>query len=302
MITPHALKPGDLIGIVSPAKRIEEKHIDNAVKVIEALGYKIKLGKHALASNHYFAGTDRQRTEDFQLMLDDPDIKMILCSRGGYGSARIIDRLDFSKFMKSPRWIAGYSDITVFHAQLLQLGVESLHSTMPLDFPEDGQISQAVKMLFQIASGKKADYKIEPRPHNRNGKVKGMLVGGNLSMICSLLGSPTEVDTVGKILFIEEVGEDLYRLDRMMQTLKRAGKLTHLRGLIVGGLSGMFSGNPDFGLTAEEIILDAVSNMDFPVAFDFPAGHFRENYPLIMGRKVVLNIGGNVTVDFELNR
>jgi len=299
MITPPTIKPGDLIGIVSPAKKIDQDIVANAAEIIRKLGYKVKLGKHVCATDNYFAGTDGQRTIDFQAMLDDPELKMILCSRGGYGSARIIDSLDFTKFIENPKWIAGFSDITVFHAHLLHLGYESLHSIMPLDFPPDGSVSDPVRKLFQFASGELSPYNIATNPLNRGGVAKGILTGGNLSLICSLLGSKSDVDTDGKILFIEEVGEKLYRIDRMMGTLKRAGKLANIAGLLVGGLNDMVKGDPDFGHSAEEIIRSAVAGYDYPVAFGFPAGHFPENYPLIMGRKAKLEVGEEVLVCFE---
>ena len=298
MINPPHLNQGDKIGIVSPAKKIDEAIVTNAVEIIRKLGYKVKVGKHVFATDNYFAGTDQQRSADFQAMLDDPDIKMILCSRGGYGSARIIDSLDFTNFIKSPKWIAGFSDITVFHAHLLQLGFESLHCIMPLDFPANGIVSDPVKKLFHFASGKLTPYNITPSPLNRGGFAKGFLCGGNLSLICSLLGSISDVDTDGKILFIEEVGEKLYRIDRLMGTLKRSGKLSDIAGLLVGGLNDMTKGDPDFGHSAEEIIMDAVADFKYPVAFGFPAGHFPENYPLIMGREVKLEVGEEVNIGF----
>lgn len=295
MITPPNLNPGDYIGLVSPAKKIEASIIKNAMSIIEQLGYSVKTGKYFLAGNRYLAGTDDERAADFQAMLDDPEIKMMLCSRGGYGSARIIDRLDFSGFLKCPKWVAGYSDITVFHAHLFNLGFESLHCTMPLDFPENGQSSGAINELFKIASGGTQNYRIEPKIYNRPGIAKGELAGGNLSILCSLLGSASDVDASGKILFIEEVGEDLYRIDRMMITLKRAGKLKHLAGLIIGGMPVEKIANA-FDFTVEEIILNAVSEYDFPVAFGFPAGHFPDNYPLVIGRKMRMEVGEEVVV------
>lgn len=270
----------------------------NAVEIILKLGYRVKLGKHVLAIDNYFAGTDLRRSADFQEMLDDTEVKMILCSRGGYGCARIIDRLDFSGFIENPKWIAGYSDITVFHSHLFNLGYESLHCTMPLDFAVHGKISEPVKKLFDFVSGRELVYDFTSDSFMRTGTAEGVLTGGNLSLLCALLGSDSEVDTSGKILFIEEVGEKLYRIDRMMVSLKRAGKLANIAGLLLGGLNEMTKGEPDFGHSAEEIILDAVADYDYPVAFGFPAGHFPENYPLIMGRKVMLNVGESVSIDW----
>ena len=298
MITPQNLQPGDTIGLVSPAKRIDAPVIDNAIRIIEQMGYRVKTSKYLLAGDRYFAGQDADRASDFQQMLDDPEIKMILCSRGGYGSARIIDMLDFSGFSKHPKWIAGYSDITVFHSHLLKLGFESLHCTMPLDFQPNGKPSAAILELFQVASGGKSKYQIESQKNNRQGTAAGELVGGNLSILCSLLGSRSDVDTSGKLLFIEEVGEDLYRIDRMMVSLKRAGKLTSLAGLIVGGMPDNANKNA-FDFSIEEIILHVVSEYDFPVAFGFPAGHFPENYPLVIGRRMRLEVGEEVVLRDE---
>lgn len=299
MNTPPQLKPGSTIGLVSPAKKIARSIIKNAFRMIRQLGYRVKIGRHILEGEKYFAGNDAQRASDFQQMLDDPEIDMILCSRGGYGSARIIDHLDFSKFKYHPKWIAGYSDITVFHSHLFNLGFESLHCTMPLDFPENGESSEPVKQLFEAASGKPLVYELKKSMHNRLGSVEGFLVGGNLSVFSGLLGSVSDIDTKRKILFLEDVGEDLYRIDRMMVSLKRAGKLNNLAGLVLGGFTGLNPGSPKFDLTLEEIILDAVSQFDFPVAFGFPAGHFPENYPIVIGRKMRMEVGDEVVLSFK---
>ena len=298
MITPPNLQPGDTIGMVSPAKRIDAPIIENAIRIIEELGYKVKTGEHLLDGDRYLAGQDADRSSDFQQMLDDPEIKMILCSRGGYGSARIIDRLDFAGFSESPKWIAGYSDITVFHSHLLKMGFESLHCTMPLNFPQVVEPLGAIHDLFKVASGGNLNYRIEPKKYNRHGTAQGELAGGNLSILCSLLGSRSDVDTAGKILFIEEVGEDLYRIDRMMTTLRRAGKLSKLAGLLVGGMPDNTNDNA-FDFSVEEIILNAVSDYDFPMAFGFPAGHFPENFPLVIGRSMRLEVGEEVVLSGE---
>ncbi len=224
-------------------------------------------------------------------MLDDPEVKMILCSRGGYGSVRTIDRLDFTHFENHPKWIVGFSDITVFHSHLIaNFEIESLHAQMPLNFPEKGKDDQSIDKLISAAKGENLSYEIPSHPLNRTGNAEAVIVGGNLSILCSLLGSRSDIDTDGKILFIEEVGENLYRLDRMMWTLKRAGKLGNLSGLIIGGLTDMEDNEVKFGLSAEEIIADTVSEFDFPLCFDFPAGHQKDNYPLIIGGKVLLEV------------
>ncbi len=285
MITPAYLKPGDGIAIVSPAKFIEKKFLTRAARMIEARGYRVEIAPHALEQHHQFAGTDAMRTADFQQAMDDENIRLILCSRGGYGAARIIDSLNFSGFMRDPKWIAGFSDITVFHAHVYSVfGIESLHGIMPLDFPGQGQNTDAVDRLLQAATGEKIVYTIPAHELNRQGYAEACVVGGNLSILTSLLGSRSDLATGGRILFIEEVGENLYRLDRLMVTMKRAGKLDELAGLIVGGLTGMEDNAIPFGKNAREIVADAVKEYDFPVCFGFPAGHFPANYPLRLGR------------------
>ncbi len=301
MITPPYLKKGDTIGIVSPAKSIAEEVVSNACRIIEDLGFKVKPGKNVTSVFHQFAGTDEGRAADFQEMLDDEEVKMILCSRGGYGSIRIIDLLDFNQFIKHPKWIVGFSDITVFHSHLLSnFGIESIHAKMPLNFPYNGIGDQSVKLLFAAARGENLKYEIAAHPLNRVGNTEARIVGGNLAIICSLSGSRSDVDTDGKILFFEDVGENLYRLDRMMWTLKRAGKLSNLAGLVVGGLTDMEDNEVKFGQSAEEIIAEAVSDFDYPVCFNFPAGHQMENYPLIIGRAINLEVSKeNTKIEFN---
>jgi muramoyltetrapeptide carboxypeptidase len=295
MITPAALQPNDVIGIVSPGKHIDAALLERAANLIKQLGYRVKIGEHATDRHHYFSGTDAERAHDFQRMLDDDEVKLILCSRGGYGSARIIDRLDFSRFGQQPKWIAGYSDITVFHAHVLRtFGVESLHATMPLDFGDDPSSDAPLRKLLEAASGQQQYYEIEANPNNRSGNAGALLTGGNLSVLCSLLATPSEVETDDKILFIEEVGESCYRIDRMMNTLLRAKKLNHLAGLVVGGLTPV--ANDNFGMSTAEIIAEAVAPFNFPVAFGFPAGHFHDNYPLIMGLTYQLEVGETATL------
>jgi len=297
MTTPPYLKPGDTIAIVSPAKSISAQAISNAKQIIEGFGFKVKIGKHAASIYHQFAGTDQQRTEDFQQMLDDDEVKMILCSRGGYGSVRIIDKLDFGHFIKYPKWIVGFSDITVFHSHLYSnFKIESIHAKMPLNFPENGIGDKSIDKLFSAVSGERINYEIPAHPLNRTEIVDAQIVGGNLSILCSLLGSWSDIDTDGKILFIEEVAENLYRLDRMMRTLKRAGKLDKLAGLVVGGLTSMEDNDVKFGKSAEEIIAGAVSEYDYPVCFNFPAGHQKENYPIIIGRETILEVSTEKTI------
>lgn len=300
MITPAYLKTGDCIGIPAPAKHIDPELIDNAVKVLENRGFRVKLSEHVKGKHFRFSGTDETRTADFQQLLDDPEVKMILCARGGYGAIRIVDRLDFSRFARQPKWIAGFSDITVFHSHLLSvLGMESIHGTMPLYFEKTGFDDPNLDTLLLAATGEKLTYQIEPHPLNRTGEATGELTGGNAAIVASLVGSRSQIETAGKILFLEDVGEIYYRLDRIMITLRRAGMFDHLAGLVVGTLSEMENDpEPGFGLSPEEIVLEAVSGYDFPVCFGFPAGHTHLNRALIMGRKAKLIVNENSTLEF----
>lgn len=293
LTTPPHLKKGDTVAIISPASFIQQEVLNNAASVIEHLGYRVKVGKNALKRNNQFAGTDSERLDDLQQMLDDENVRMILCARGGYGMIRLIDRLDFKQFVKSPKWIAGYSDITALQSHLYSVySTESLHGIMPLNFAETGVPDAPIINLFEAARGKHLSYETESHILNRPGLAQAELLGGNLAMLLSLQGSTSDFSTHGKILFIEEIGEVLYRLDRMMFTLKRAGKLENLAALVVGGLTDMQDSAAGFGLTAEEIISEAVAGYDFPVCFNFPAGHIEDNFPLIIGRKATLNVSG----------
>ncbi len=291
MYQPAALLKGDKIGIISPAGKIDPEKVGIAVSKIEGAGYKVVLGNHVFDEKNQFAGSDIDRLCDFQLMLDDPEIKAIICARGGYGSVRILEHLDFDLFIRNPKWIIGYSDITVFHSYLNHiLGVESLHATMPINFPELNVENKSILTLFESLKGKFEDYEIASHLLNRNGITEGELIGGNLSILYSLRGTEMDFETHGKILFIEDVGEELYHLDRMMQNLKMGGKLSELQGLIVGGMSDMKVGAPEFGKTAYEIILESVENYTYPVVFDFPAGHIKENWTLPFGRFLKLDV------------
>ena len=302
MITPQYLKAGDTIGIVAPARKIVLGEIQAAIKAFQAWGLEVVLGHNLLKSDHQFAGTDVQRTEDLQIMLDRPDIKAIIAARGGYGTLRIIDALDFSTFKQHPKWIIGYSDITVLHAHIHSLGFETLHATMPLNFFKSGPSDPAVEALHNGLFGKALQYAYVPSQNNKHllrpGKTSGILVGGNLSILYALSGSVSDIDTNGKILFIEDLDEYLYHIDRMMLQLDRSGKLKNLKGLIVGGMTQMKDNAISFGKTVEEIIFGAVKKYDFPVCFDFPSGHIADNKALIMGRQVELSVGDTVTLKF----
>ncbi|GMT44723.1 MAG: peptidase S66 [bacterium] len=288
MISPPSLKKGDAIGLVAPARRISEQELANAVEIIESRGYKVVEGEYLFASGNQFAGTDEERTADFQQMIENPEIKAVFAVRGGYGSVRIVDKVDFRPLLKNPKWLAGYSDFTVFHNHLVNLGLQSLHATMPLNF--EGNTAEALDSLFWTLEGKKPHYQFATHRLNREGKAFGILVGGNLSVLYSLIGSRSFPETAGKILFLEDLDEYLYHIDRMMMALKRAGVFKNLAGLIVGGMTDMHDNAIPFGKNAEEIISESVKEYDFPVAFGFSAGHQPDNRTLIMGAEVKLEV------------
>lgn len=289
MITPPSLHKGDTIGIVSTARKITIKELEPAIAIIEKWGLKAKLGRTIGLEDHQFAGDDITRANDFQEMMDDTSVKAIWCARGGYGTVRIIDMLDFSKFMKSPKWIIGYSDITVLHSHLYTMGIQSIHAQMPLDIEKKSEATQ--ESLKKVLFG--SPYRIEYETRNtlnRIGTANGILVGGNLSVLYSLCGSKSALLTDDRILFIEDLDEYLYHVDRMIQNLKRNGLFQNLSGLIVGGMSDMNDNTVPFGRTAEEIIFDVVSEYNFPVCFNFPAGHVNNNNALMLGHEVSLDI------------
>ncbi len=296
MTAPPYLKKGDKIGIVAPARKISKEEIQFAIDVFEKWGLKVVLGKNIFENEHQYSGSDEQRAKDLQDMLDDNSIRAIISARGGYGTLRIIDKLDFKKFQKKPKWIIGYSDITVLHSHIHQnFEVETLHATMPINFHKD---EESVETLRKSLFGDGISYEISSNSLNRKGKTEGILAGGNLSLLYALKGSKSGISTSGKILFIEDLDEYLYHIDRMMISLKRAGKLSHLAGLVVGGMTDMKDNQTPFGKTAEEIISDAVKEFDYPVCFGFPAGHQTKNLALIFGRKARLSVGQNTILSY----
>jgi len=291
MIFPEKLKIGDKIGIISPARKITLNELDPAIKTIESWKLKVELGSNLFEVDNQFSGTIEQRSTDLQTMIDDDSIKAILCARGGYGTVQIIDNIDFSKLKNNPKWIVGYSDVTVLHSHLNKLGIASLHATMPINFKTNAKESLA--SLKNGLFGNENNILCGPHPFNKFGKVEAEVVGGNLSILYSLLGSNSDVDTDGKILFIEDLDEYLYHIDRMMMNLKRNGKFTKLKGLVVGSMSDMNDNTIPFGKTAEEIILEYIKEFDFPVCFNFPAGHLDDNRTLVFGKECTLEINEN---------
>lgn len=291
MILPPTLQKGAKIRIVSPAGKVEDKNVLPAVKWLEKQNYQTELGKNVFAQHFQFAGTDQQRIEDLQTALDDPECSAIIFSRGGYGTVRIIDKLDFSKFIKSPKWLVGFSDITVLHTYLNNLGVATIHGAMPASFVDKkGNRTENLKSLMSLLKGEDVEYSVPSTEYNRDGTVSAEIVGGNLSIISSLQGTKYELETNGKILFLEEVNEFLYHIDRMIRQLKLAGKFNNLAGLILGDFNKMKDNESPFGKTIHEIVLDAIREFDFPVCFGFPAGHNKKNLALAFGKKWELNV------------
>ena len=281
---PKKLTQGDRVGIISTARKITEQELESCIITLENWGLKTVIGRSVNAHHFQFAGDDALRMNDLQTMLDDDSISAILFARGGYGTVRIIDEIDWRSFMKHPRWLCGFSDITVIHSHLQSIyNLPSVHSIMGFNFTTATDESKAT--LQKVLFGQLLQYELPVSDFNRNGSARGILCGGNLSILCNLLGSVSDLNTDGKILFIEDIDEHLYHLDRMMITMKRAGKFENLAGLVVGHFTGMKNkddSNP-FGKTAYEIIAEHVSEFGFPVCFGFPAGHEPDNRALIFG-------------------
>lgn len=290
MILPPLLKKGDKVCILAPARKIAECELKSSILLFESYGLIVELGKNIFKQYHQFAGTDQERVSDFQEALNNPDIKAIFCARGGYGTLRIIDKLDFSIFKKYPKWICGYSDVCVLHTHLHRLGFASLHATMPININNEIFDSESIKTMMQALFNGNISYTIPPHPFNKTGQAEGFICGGNLSLLYAVNGSASEIDTKNKILFIEDLDEYLYHIDRMMLSLKRSHKLSDLNALIIGGMSQMKDNQIPYGKNAEEIILEHVQSYNYPVCFGFPAGHLTDNRAIIFGKKSYINI------------
>lgn len=290
---PPYLKKGDTIGMVCPAGYMAAENAQTCINTLQEWGYKVKVGKTVGGdSQTYFSGTDEERLVDLQEMLDDDDINAIIFGRGGYGTGRIIDDINFKRFKKNPKWIIGYSDITVLHSHIYSnYYISTLHSPMAGAFNEDGYKNEYIFSLKNALEGKEASYVIEPNEFNRKGDEEGELVGGNLALLAHLVGTGSDIKTKGRLLFIEDVGEQLYNVDRMMHQLKRSGKLEKLSGLIFG----IFSDNKDterpFGLPLQELLWNIIREYDYPVCFDFPVSHTDKNYALKIGVRHRLKVG-----------
>jgi muramoyltetrapeptide carboxypeptidase len=290
MIQPPALKKNDIVGIVASGRKLDSDPIQTSIRIVEAWGYTVRVAKNLFSSKHsYLSGSDAERLQDLQHMLDDPSVKAIICARGGYGTTRILDRLDFTSFLKNPKWICGFSDITALHLKLQALGVHSIHGTMPVLFSKS-ESAISVDALQKILSGGRVALEANPNLKNKIGAASGTLIGGNLSLIVDSLGTSSEIDTKNKILVIEEVDEYLYKVDRMLVQLKRAGKLQHLAGLVVGHMTEMRDTELPFGETIEEIILNQVQEFNYPIGFGFPVGHENPNLAWVQGEVRTLSV------------
>jgi muramoyltetrapeptide carboxypeptidase len=298
---PPFLRPGDTIGIVCPAGYMAREKAQTCIDILEDWGYRVRTGATLGGeSADYFSGTDDQRLADLQAMLDDPAIQAILCGRGGYGLSRIIDRIDLTQFKKAPKWLIGFSDITILHAHLFtNYKIASLHAPMAGAFNEGGAISDGVLSLRRALAGERAAYTCAPHPFNRFGQSAGLLVGGNLSLLAHDTGTASDIDTKGCILFLEDVGEYLYHIDRMLHQLQRSGKLGRLAGLVVGGFTELKDTARPFGATVEAIIRDVVASYGYPVCFGFPVSHGRDNVALKIGVEHTLSISEDATLLVE---
>ena len=292
IITPPYLKKGDTIAITCPAGYMASDKAATCISTLQQWGYEVMVGKTLGSnSNNYFSGTDEERADELQAMLDDKSIHAILFGRGGYGMGRIIDKLDFKKFKRYPKWLIGFSDITVMHTHLFtQYNFASMHAPMAAAFNDDPNNNEYIKSLRNALEGKKVNYKVEPHAFNNKGEATGSLIGGNLSLLSNVIGTASDFDTKNKILFIEDIGEYLYNLDRMLYHLKRSGKFKKLAGLIIGGFTDMKDTERPFGKTAEEIIHEITAELNCPVCFNFPVSHAKENVALKIGVAYTLKV------------
>ncbi len=288
---PPYLKSGDTILIIATARKTSPPELEPVVNKLISWGLRVEFGKNLFGEQNQFSGSDQERAEDLQWALDHTSARAIIIARGGYGTLRIIDSVNFEGFKRNPKWVIGFSDVTVLHNELYNLGFCSIHGTMPNNFFNDETATDSVrKLLFKES----VEYQIPPHPLNRAGSATGDLIGGNLSLLYALSGSRTEMDFDGKILFMEDLDEYLYHIDRMMIQLKRKGKLEKLAGLIIGGMSSMRDNTIPFGSTAEESIIRNVAEYTYPVCFNFPAGHIPVNMAFYHGRKINLEFNGNI--------
>lgn len=286
-MAPQQLQKGDTIAIVAPAKGIHKEFVEYAINTIEENGFKAVVSKNCLGEHHYFSGTIQERTADLQWAIDEDEVKAILCARGGYGCIQIVDRINWAGFIDKPKWLIGFSDVTVFHQQLSRLGAASVHATMPLNFQEN--TPEALETLFSVLQNQSLQYKWTSH-QNHWGEATGKLIGGNLTVLAGLIGTKTQADYQDTILFLEDVGEHLYAIDRHFHQLSKAGILNQIRGVVIGDFSGVKDTTPIYGKDLYEIIKSHFTYQSIPIAFDFPAGHLDDNRALVFGKEARLTV------------
>lgn len=290
---PEYLKKGDTVGILATARKIDLATLQPGIKLLESWGLNVVIGKSIGKEQNQLAGPDWQRATDFQEMLDNPKIKAIWAAKGGYGTVRIVDRIDFTNFKRKPKWVVGFSDVTVMHSHINNMDIGTLHAIMAISAKTASP--EAIESFRKALFGEKLEYHIPHHDFNKNGKATGELVGGNLSVLYSIQGSESAVDMNGKILFLEDLDEYLYHIDRMMMNLKRNGSLKGVKGIIIGGMTSMNDNDIPWGHDALEIIQDIVKDLNIPVAYNFPAGHIKDNRALILGKTVTLEVNDKET-------
>lgn len=295
MIIPPYLKPGDTVGIVATARKISREEVEPAAKMLQHFGFKVTYASNLFSENNQFAGSDEERAADLMQMIDNADVKAILCARGGYGTARILPYLDYRAIVRNPKWLCGYSDPTVLHLLYNKLGIASIHSTMPINFPKEDISNDSVRSLINALTGKPSQIKAKPHSQNINGSTEGVLIGGNLSLVYAMQRTKIEVNPSNKILFLEDLDEYLYHIDRIILNLKQSGILKKVRGIIVGHMNDMHDNAVPFGKTAEEIIHEHTQELQIPVAFNFPSGHLEPNMALLFGKMHKLDVDQNGT-------
>jgi len=288
MITPEFLQKGDTVGITATARKIDLATLQPAIQLLESWGLHVVIGKTIGKEDNQLAGPDWQRATDLQEMLDNPKIKAIWAAKGGYGTVRIIDRIDFSNFKKKPKWICGFSDVTVLHSHINNMGIETIHSLMAVSAKTASP--EAISTFHKALFGEPLEYHIAPHAFNKTGKARGEIVGGNLSVLYSVMGSKSAIDYKGKILFIEDLDEYLYHIDRMMMNLKRNGYFDGVKAVIVGGMTSMNDNDIPWGKDALQIIQDVLKDYKFPIIYEFPAGHIKDNRALILGKTVSIDV------------
>lgn len=303
MIRPDYLQPGDKIAVVAPARKVSPTEMEHGIKLLTDKGFEVVLSKNLYNESHQFSGTDNERAADLQHAIDDHNIKAIICARGGYGLSRIVDAIDLAPLVEYPKWLIGFSDITTLHSHAhTNIGLETIHADMLINFQPDNLNEQSFDTLIKALTGEQLTYEWQTPEHliklNRAGKMTAEIIGGNLSLLYANTATASDLDCMGKILFIEDIEEYLYHIDRMMISLKRNGKLENIAALMVGGMTNMNDNKIPYGKTAEEIVYEHAHDLEIPIVFGFPAGHIAPNLALILGREVELIVGDTNTLRF----